>query len=102
MSPAIAPVDAHLGLGWDTALDALDLHAFEPSLGLPAEASEFFTVDDRAEPGGRFGVLLVLDGEGELDGERVRAGDAFVLPAACELFEVRGDIDVIRCLGGTQ
>ena len=62
---------------------------------------EFFSVDDRAEPGGRFGVLLVLEGEGELAGERVRPGDAFVLPAACEPFEVRGDIRVIRCLGGS-
>ena len=60
----------------------------------------FFSVDDRAEPAGRFGVLLVLDGEGELAGERVRAGDAFVLPAACEPFETRGTLTVIRCLGG--
>jgi mannose-6-phosphate isomerase len=97
----ISPDDAHLGLGWDEALGALRLDAFEPSLGLPADSSEFFTVDDRAEPAGRFGVLLVLEGEGELDGERVRPGDAFVLPAACEPFDVRGDLRVIRCLGGT-
>src|SRR5262249_37266263 len=98
----ISPDDAHLGLGWDTALDALDLHAFEPSLGLPPESAQFFSVDERAEPGGRFGVLLVVDGEGEVAGERVRPGDAFVLPAACESFEVRGDIQVIRCLGGIE
>jgi mannose-6-phosphate isomerase len=94
----ISPADAHLGLGWDVALDALRLDAFEPSLGLPE--NEFFSVDGRAEPGGRFGVLLVLEGEGELAGERVRPGDAFVLPAACERFDVRGDLRVIRCLGG--
>jgi mannose-6-phosphate isomerase len=94
----ISPGDAHLGLGWDVALDALRLDAFEPSLGLPE--NEFFSVDDRPEPGGRFGVLLVLDGEGSLAGERVRPGDAFVLPAACERFDVRGDLRVIRCLGG--
>jgi mannose-6-phosphate isomerase len=91
---------AHLGLGWDIAIDALSLDAFEPSLGLPPESAEFFDVDDHAKPGGRFGVLLVLEGEGELAGERVRAGDAFVLPAACEPFEVRGDLKVIRALGG--
>jgi mannose-6-phosphate isomerase len=96
----IAPADAHLGLGWDVALGALRLDAFEPPLGLPPEAAEFFAVDDRAEPAGRFGVLLVLDGEGELAGERVRAGDAFVLPAACDPFDVRGDLRVLRCLGG--
>jgi hypothetical protein len=42
----------------------------------------------------------VLEGEGELAGERVRPGDAFVLPAACEPFETRGTFTVIRCLGG--
>jgi len=96
----ISPEDAHLGIGWDEAIDALRLDAYEPSLGLPPEAREFFSVDDRAEPGGRFGVLLVLEGEGELAGEHVRPGDAFALPAACEPFEVRGDLHVIRCLGG--
>jgi mannose-6-phosphate isomerase len=96
----IAAENAHLGLGWDTAMAALRLDAFEPSRGLPPEAAAFFSVDERAEAGGRFGVLLVLEGEGELAGERVRPGDAFVLPAACEPFEVRGDIRVIRCLGG--
>jgi len=94
----ISPNDAHLGIGWDRAIGALHLDAFEPALGLPE--NDFFAVDDRAEPGGRFGVLLVLEGEGELAGERVRAGDAFVLPAACERFETRGDLRVIRCLGG--
>jgi mannose-6-phosphate isomerase len=98
----ISADDAHLGLGWDIVIDALRLDAFAPSLGLPREAAEFFDVDERAEPGGRFGVLLVLEGEGELAGERVGAGDAFVLPAACEPFEVRGDIKVIRALGGMQ
>jgi mannose-6-phosphate isomerase len=96
----IAAEDAHLGLGWDVALDALRLDAYEPALGLPDEAQPFFAVDDRAAPAGRFGVLLVLEGEGELDGQPVRAGDAFVLPAACESFTVDGDIRVLRCLGG--
>jgi mannose-6-phosphate isomerase len=94
----IAPENAHLGIGWDRALEALDLRAFEPSLVLPPEAAEFFALDDRAEPAGRFAVLIVLEGDGELAGERVRAGDAFVLPAACEPFEVRGDLRVVRCV----
>jgi mannose-6-phosphate isomerase len=94
----IAPENTHLGLGWDRAITALKLEAYEPAIGMPE--NEFFSVDDRAEPAGRFGVLLVLEGEGELDGERVRAGDAFVLPAACEPFETRGTFTVIRCLGG--
>lgn len=96
----IDPDAAHLGLGWDVALGALRLDAFEPSLGLPGEAREFFAVDDRAEPAGRFAVLLVLDGDGELDGQRARAGDAFVIPAAAEAFDVQGDLRVVRCTGG--
>jgi mannose-6-phosphate isomerase len=96
----IAPEDAHLGLGWDLALDALRLEAYEPSLGLPGEAAAFFHVDERAEPAGRFGVLLVLEGEGELAGTRVRPGDAFALPAACRPFELHGDVRILRLLGG--
>jgi mannose-6-phosphate isomerase len=97
----ISPDDAHLGLGWDRAVQALRLDAFTPSLGLPPEAADFFSVDDRAEPAGRFAVLLVLEGEGEIDGQPARAGDAFVLPAGGESFDVRGDLRVLRCLGGT-
>jgi mannose-6-phosphate isomerase len=98
----ISPDDAHLGLGWDVALGALDLGAFTPSLGFPPEAREFFEVDDRAEPAGRFAVLLVLEGEGSIDGQTARAGDAFVLPAGSESLDVRGDLRVLRCLGGTS
>jgi mannose-6-phosphate isomerase len=97
----ISADDAHLGLGWDVALRALDLSPFTPSLGLPPEAREFFQVDDRAEPAGRFAVLLVLEGEGAIDGQPARAGDAFVLPAGSESLDVRGDLRVLRCLGGT-
>jgi mannose-6-phosphate isomerase len=95
----IAADDAHLGLGWDRAIDALHLDAFEPSLGLPDTARSFFDVDDRAEPAGQFAVLLVLEGEGAIDGQPARPGDAFVIPAAAAPFDVRGDLRVLRCLG---
>jgi mannose-6-phosphate isomerase len=93
--------DAHLGLGWDRASQALRLEAYEPTLGMPEEARQFFHVDERPEPAGRFAVLLVLDGSGELDGQHARAGDAFVVPAAMGAFDVRGDLRVLRCTGGT-
>jgi mannose-6-phosphate isomerase len=93
--------DAHLGLGWDRALGALDLSAFTPTLGLPPEAAEFFAVDDRLEPAGDFAVVLVLEGEGEIDGQAARAGSAFVIPRAADRLDVRGDLRVLRCLGGT-
>jgi mannose-6-phosphate isomerase len=92
--------DAHLGLGWDVALDALRLDAYEPQLGLPQEAAAFFTVDERAEPAGRFAVLLVLEGAGSIDGQQARAGDAFAMPAAAQPFDVHGDLRVLRCMGG--
>ncbi len=94
--------NAHLGLGWDRALEALRLEAYEPALGLPEAARSFFQVDDRAEPAGRFAVLVVLEGAGELDGQPARAGDAFVIPAAAEAFDVRGDLRILRCMGGTS
>jgi mannose-6-phosphate isomerase len=94
----IRPDDAHLGLGWETALEALDLDAHEPSLGLPPEARSFFWVDGRAEPAGRFAVALVVDGEGTIDGEPVRAGDAFALPAAAARLDVDGQLRVLRFL----
>ena len=96
----IDPDDAHLGIGWERALPALHLDAYEPSLGLPPESHAFFHADERAEPAGRFAVLLVLDGEGELDGKPARAGDAFVVPAAAERIDVAGDLQVVRCYGG--
>jgi mannose-6-phosphate isomerase len=88
---------AHLGLGWDRAIEALRLDAFEPSLGLPPEAAEFFSVDERIEPAGRFAVLLVLEGDGEIDGQPARAGDAFAVPAGEEPFDVHGELRVLRC-----
>ena len=41
----------------------------------------------------------MLEGEGELDGRRARAGDAFVIPAAADELDARGDLRVLRCLG---
>ena len=97
----VDPEDAHLGLGWDLALEALRLDAYQPRLGLPEAADAFFRIDERPEPAGRFAVLVVLEGDGELDGQRVRPGDAFALPAAAPPFDVRGDLRVLRCTGGT-
>src|SRR5207248_1253562 len=48
----IAPEDSHLGLGWDRALEALNLDAYEPALGMPD--NECFSLDDRGEPAGLF------------------------------------------------
>ena len=94
----IDPAAADLGLGWDVALDALDLEAHTPVLRLPEEAKEFFWADEIPEPAGRFAVLLVLEGEGKLDGQPAGAGDAFVLPASATRLELAGDLRLVRCL----
>jgi mannose-6-phosphate isomerase len=95
----IRPEDSHLGIGWDTALDALDLHAHTPVRELPEAAREFFWADERAEPAGRFAVWVVLDGSGTVGGEPARRGDCFAVPAAAAEIELSGDMRILRCLG---
>lgn len=94
----IAPEDAALGLGWDVAIGALDLERHEPVRGLPPEAAEFFWADEVLEPPGRFAVLIVLEGEGTLDGRTAQAGDTFAVPARADRLAVSGDLRVLRCL----
>jgi mannose-6-phosphate isomerase len=94
----IRPGDAHLGLGWETALEALDLSAHEPVRRLPDEARSFFWADETAEAAGRFAVLVVLGGEGSIAGMTARAGDGFVVPAASRELEATGDLRLLRCL----
>ena len=94
----IRPEDSHLGLGWDVAVRALDLGAHEPLLGLPTEARSFFWADRLLEASGRFAVLLVVDGEGRIDGAPARPGAAFAVPAAVDRIRVEGDVRVLRCL----
>ena len=94
----ISADDAHLGLGWDAAIGALDLTSHEPIRALPADADRFFWADDRAEPAGRFAGFNVRSRPGERDRPPARAGDTFVLPAAAESLDVTGDLRVLRCL----
>jgi mannose-6-phosphate isomerase len=94
----VRPDDAHLGLGWENALSALDLHAHEPIRNLPKEAAAFFWADGLVAPAGRFAAVVVLEGEGELDGQPARRGDVFAVPAAEEELEARGELRVLRCL----
>jgi len=90
--------DSHLGLGWDVAVQALDLSAHEPARRLPAEARSFFWADRQVEATGRFTVLLVVDGEGRIDRAAAGPGAAFAVPAAVERIRVEGDVRVLRCL----
>jgi mannose-6-phosphate isomerase len=94
----VRPDDAHLGLGWDTAMHALDLGAHEPARELPRSAAAFFWADERLEPAGRFAALIVLDGEGVIGGLAARRGDVFAVPATVEEFDYGGKLRVLRCL----
>ena len=95
----IRPEDSHLGLGWPAAVGALDLSAHEPVTGLPPEARSFFGADWQVEPSGRLAILLVVEGEGGIDGAPVRPGAAFAVPAAADRIRVEGDLRVLRCVG---
>ncbi|SRR6266542_3749661 len=94
----VRPEDAHLGLGWDTALRALDLGAHEPARELPRSAAAFFWADERLEASGRFAALIVLEGEGEIAGLAARRGDVFAVPAAVGELDSGGELRVLRCL----
>lgn len=94
----IDPEDSHLGLGWDEAVRAFDLRAHAPILSLPPESHAFFEVDERAEASGRFGVLLVVRGQGAIDGVPAGPGDALAIPAAARELRVEGELGVLRFL----
>ena len=94
----VRPEDAHLGLGWDTALQALDLRAHEPIRTLPGDAAAFFWADERLEPAGRFAALIVLEGEGEIGESPARRGDVFAVPSSVDELHATGRLRVLRCL----
>jgi mannose-6-phosphate isomerase len=95
----IDPSDSHLGLGWDVAIEALDLEPAAPVTRLPEEARAFFWADETPEPAGRFAVWIVLEGSGTVDGTPTRRGDCLAVPAGAERIEVDGDLRILRCLG---
>ncbi|HVW41511.1 MAG TPA: class I mannose-6-phosphate isomerase [Amycolatopsis sp.] len=116
-----APEKGHLGIGFDTALGALDTEARDPeSIIRRTAALEESTVDllvpgtagffraDRLRPepalalDPSFAVLVVLDGAGILRTERggdvaVAKGDTLVVPHAAGQAGLSGDVTIIRC-----
>jgi mannose-6-phosphate isomerase len=94
----IDPEDSHLGLGWEEAVRAFDLRAHSPILSLPPESHAFFEVDEHAEARGRFAVVLVVEGQGAIDGIPAGAGDAVAIPAAAGELRVEGELGVLRFL----
>jgi mannose-6-phosphate isomerase len=106
------PEDAHMGLGWEAALDAVRLTAVgEDELEawtirgsgslVPPEAERFF----RAERVGggaplepAYSILVVVEGAGGLAELELRRGDTVLVPFAAGAGELSGDLEAIRCL----
>lgn len=118
------PDKGHLGLGFDTALQALDTSGWdderlagivkhtadEPGSTvdlLAAGSAEFFRADQlRPSPAlaldPSFAVFVALDGQGTLRTEHggeiaVAKGETLVVPHAAGQLELAGDLTVIRC-----
>lgn len=110
--------DGHLGLGFPRALEAVERRgltdadvdgliqrASEATSTLVAAADPFFRIE-RAHPGQTiapgFGVLVVLDGAGDLSGDwgatAVQAGSVLLLPHAAGELSLTGTVDAILCL----
>lgn len=103
----------HLGLGWDTALAAMDrepadldaLTAAGDAGLLPAAADPYFRAErvrggDQLAPS--FAVLLVLGGEGALrwsagDELELRRGTTALVPFGAGATTLTGDVEAIRC-----
>ena len=104
----------HLELGWDTALEAVDLEPADiaalTAAGdgglLPAAADPYFRAErvrGGDELGPSFAVLLVLGGEGALrssagDELELRRGTTALVPFGAGATTLTGDVEAIRCL----
>jgi mannose-6-phosphate isomerase len=98
---------SHLGLGWDTALTALNRRKFTAERvkqlhgpALPPEAAPFFRAErveagDTLDPG--FSVLIGLQGAGDLGGLPVHRGSAVLIPHAAGALTLSGDVAALRC-----
>jgi mannose-6-phosphate isomerase len=109
----VAEADAHLGAGWELALDSLDfaVHPTGPVEVLPPEADPLFrmqrlTGESTTELEDGHGVLIVLGGNGELRTSggttRACAGQTWFLPRATGTLELRGDLDAVLCRTGRR
>ena len=104
--------EGHLGLGWETALRALDRTAWDearvaalrgPGEGrslLPAAADPWFRAErvrggDELDAG--FSILVGLGGAGELGGVPFGRGTALLVPHAAGTLRLGGDVEAIRC-----
>jgi mannose-6-phosphate isomerase len=94
---------ATLGLGWETALQALDRQATDAprqSTTLPHAADAYFRHERIQAPTTLeqgFGVLVVTGGSGEVGGLAASKGDTILVPYGAGATEVTGDVQAIWC-----
>ncbi|MHA7984294.1 PfkB family carbohydrate kinase [Rathayibacter sp. CAU 1779] len=106
--------DGHLGLGFATAMGAIDLRGIDAealaslirkdhdhdTIGLPEAAAPFFradtmTIADAAQLPGGFAVVIVTDGEVQCRGDRWPRGTTVLVPAAAGPLVMLGTGEVI-------
>jgi len=125
----VAEHDAHLGVGWELALESLDCRGLSPALGsrlrpkslarygagdvhdlLAPEADQFFRMqrvsgDCQLELHASHGVLIVLAGTGVMrcrgGTTPIDAGGTWFVPNAASPVSVSGRLDALLCQGGT-
>ena len=83
---------------------ALAVAVREPSAGgrvaLPVSCPYFHT--EMIEPGwyqpsaNRFHLLIALEGEGQIAGERFAAGETWLVPAGAAAFDIDGEVRILR------
>ena len=103
----LSPDDCHLALGWDRALQALDLSVVDapsPAPRLPTVADPYFRAErviGRATLDAGFSIIVGLGGSGTLATEGgdvpVARGTAVLVPYAAGVGELRGDVTALRC-----
>ena len=122
----VGPDDGHLGLGFETALTALDRSAWDAGrlAGLsaaggrpgmqagvirlfPPEADRYFRAEHLALSvparfDAEFSVIIVLGGDGQLrssdDVLALKRGSVVLVPYAAGDIEVSGTVEAVRCL----
>lgn len=113
------PTDGHLGLGFDTALQAADTAALKPAdldalvvrggagedtlaaAAAPYFRAERFDLSGPAQLEAGFSILVVLDGEGTLGTVSgvvpLRRGDTVLVPFAAGDLQLQGSLSLVRC-----
>jgi mannose-6-phosphate isomerase len=123
--------DGHLGLGFDVALGCVDRSGYgadrlrelrtAPGAGrslrdgaervFPAESERFFRAErlrprPDVELDASFAVLVVVEGEGELESASgtlaLRRGMTVLVPYGAGSAVLRGELEVLRCLPPTS